>query len=248
MSRIISPSKTKQMNNKVFLCGGAVRDLLSNKKPKDMDYVIMASSYDEMLNYILSHGGKIHQERPQFQTIRAWLPKVENADFALPRKDGVYSDHRRPDDTEIASTLLEDSQRRDFTVNAMYKDVDTEEIIDYHNGKADLEAKILRTVGSAYDRFSEDPLRMLRAIRFAITKGFQLDSDIKGNLSLYSLTMDFIKSVKIERAMEELEKCFAFDTELTLSYINEYNGLFSRLIGNSPGQIRFSPKIVYPKK
>lgn len=241
------------MENKLFLCGGAVRDILCNKKPKDMDYVVLVSSYEEMRNFILSSGGKIFQERPEYQIIRGSLPDVGAADFVLPRKDGAYSDNRRPDSTEIADNLFEDSRRRDFTVNAMYQDVHTGQIIDYHGGKDDLKNLRLQTVGKAYDRFNEDPLRMMRAIRFNLTKGFiNVSSSIVDCLNNPALIEKYKTSVAIERTMEELKKCFEYDTELTLGLIEQFHKFFyGAVFVNSPrnknAKIKLIPTIYYGK-
>jgi tRNA nucleotidyltransferase/poly(A) polymerase len=201
--------------NKFYLTGGCVRDELLGVPSKDYDFVVLVSSFEEMREEIKRNGGEIFLEKPEFQVIRAKFPNYGAADFALPRKDGTYTDGRRPDTTEIAQTLLEDSRRRDFTINAMYKNISTNEIVDYHNGRLDLEDKIIRTVGNMEDRFSEDFLRPVRAIRFHITKDMKLNSDILTFLRS-PIFIENVSNVSHERIREEMYKCFKSHSLKTL--------------------------------
>ncbi len=101
---------------KIYLVGGSIRDQLLGLKSKDLDYAVEAGSYEEMRDYI-KENGKIFLETPEYLTIRAHLKNGEPADFVLCRKDGEYSDGRRPDKV-TPGTLYDDLARRDFTVNA----------------------------------------------------------------------------------------------------------------------------------
>lgn len=117
------------------------------------------------------------------------------------RRDGEYSDHRRPDKVYFSSELYEDLRRRDFTINAMA--YDGEYILDYFDGEADLKNRIIRCVGNPERRFSEDALRILRALRFAS----QLDFEIEYETESYVYEMaDLLKFVSIERSVVELQK------------------------------------------
>lgn len=214
---------------KFYLVGGAVRDKLLGVKVKDLDYAVEAGSYDLMKQAILERGGNIFLESPQFFTIRAKMPKLGVADYVLCRKEGVYKDGRHPESVE-PGTLLDDLARRDFTVNAMAEN-EWGNIIDPYNGIADLKLKNLRTVGKAAERFEEDSLRLLRAIRFAVTKGFKLHYEIKQCLS-DKYFIDKLKSVSNERIREELHKCFSFDTVQTLGMFWAFPHLLTLLEGN----------------
>jgi tRNA nucleotidyltransferase/poly(A) polymerase len=173
---------------------------------------------------IIKNGGEIFFEKPEYQVIRAKFPTYGAADFALPRKDGNYSDGRHPDSTEIASTLYEDSCRRDFTINAMYKNIATGEIIDYHEGQEDLKASTIRCVGEAEDRIKEDSLRLLRALRFMVTKDFLIDRELY-RCFVYSEYTRLLQNVSPERIREEMYKCFKHDTVITMAMLMEYNYL-----------------------
>jgi tRNA nucleotidyltransferase (CCA-adding enzyme) len=207
------------MKVKFYLVGGAVRDRFLGFKSKDKDYAVEADSYADMIQEIKNRGGQIFLEKPEYATARATMPTLGCADYVLCRKDGYYSDGRRPDSV-APGTLLDDLSRRDFTVNAMAIDEDNN-LIDPFFGKVDLlELQMLRCVGDAEDRFKEDSLRMLRAIRFAITKRLSFHDDIYSALSNPNM-VKLLDNVSIERIREELYRCFYFDTPLTLRMITQ---------------------------
>ena len=102
--------------------------------------------------------------------------KVRGVDLAFPRTEGKYSDGRRPDATFRTNDLKEDAARRDFTINSMFMDEDGN-VMDYFGGKDDLQNKIIRTVGNPDERFTEDALRILRAMRFSAKLGFAIEPE-----------------------------------------------------------------------
>lgn len=212
---------------KFYLVGGSLRDSFLGLKSKDLDYVVVCNSFDEMKQAIIDRGGDIFLETPKYLTIRALIPELGSADFVCARRDGDYSDGRRPDSVEIGS-LLDDLSRRDFTVNAIAKDVDTGQVIDPFDGKSDIDNKILRCVGNTKQRFEEDYLRLLRAMRFSITKSFCLSFPIHEALRNEQM-IEGLKSVSIERIWEELNKCFTFSTWKTLNFLDDYLALRSFL-------------------
>lgn len=204
-----------------YQVGGAVRDRLMGLRSKDLDYAVEAPSYAAMVRWIREKGGEIFLEQPQYWTVRAKLAGGQPADFVLCRKDGQYTDGRRPDSVE-PGTLADDLARRDFTVNAIAYDEETGEYIDPYNGRAYIEAKILVCVGDARVRFFEDALRLLRAIRFAITKDFDLGDDVIGCLQNAGFAERLAETVSTERKREELERCFAFSTPRTLQMLARF--------------------------
>ncbi len=215
---------------KFYLVGGAVRDKLLGLKSKDNDYVVTAGSYNEMKQAIEDKGGEIFLESPQHFTIRALIPKMGAADFVLPRVDGCYSDGRRPDSVSVG-TLHDDLARRDFTMNAIAFDEESGEYIDPFNGREDIKNNLIRCVGKAYDRFHEDSLRLLRAIRFKITKNFELDEDVVACLSDWMLALR-LANVSDERKREELHKCLAKDTPATLKLLAKYHLISEAVFGS----------------
>lgn len=214
---------------KAYLVGGAVRDKILGHKSKDLDYAVEAPSFDSMLAWAQERG-TVFLSCPQFGTLRAKLGHT-TADYALCRTDGQYSDGRRPD-TVSPATLADDLARRDFTVNAIALDEERGEYIDPHHGIADCHTRTLRAVGDAHARMSEDPLRLLRAVRFAITKGFTLHTDLVECLHNTTLVERISTSVSTERVREELHRCFVYDTMATLEILAEFRALRHAALGN----------------
>jgi tRNA nucleotidyltransferase (CCA-adding enzyme) len=213
----------------LYRVGGCVRDALLGRRSKDIDYAVEAPSYDAMVAWVRDRG-TVWQERPQFQTVRAKVAGID-ADFVLCRRDGAYSDARRPDSVELGD-IYDDLARRDFTMNAIAVCEADKIPIDPHGGRADIGARLIRTVGAAEDRFNEDALRLLRAMRFHLTLGFDLHGDIRGCLTDAAL-LDKLVAVSVERQQLELEKCFRADTLRTLEFFEEFSGLRARIFSTS---------------
>ncbi|MFT7644272.1 MAG: tRNA nucleotidyltransferase/poly(A) polymerase, partial [Pirellulaceae bacterium] len=125
--------------------------------------------------------------------------QIEVATF---RKDAGYSDGRHPDSVSFSSAE-EDAQRRDFTINGLFFNPLTNEVLDYVGGQADLERQVLRAIGDPHERLAEDKLRMLRAIRFAASYGFKLDEETKAAVTEHA---DEIGIVSVERISAELRR------------------------------------------
>lgn len=208
---------------KFYQVGGSVRDQLLGQKSKDIDFAVEAASYDDMKDAILGKGGKIFLESPEYFTIRAHMAPHGACDFVLCRKDGEYVDGRRPESVE-AGTLYDDLARRDFKMNAIAIGEDGE-YIDPFNGMGDISRSRISCVGNPEDRFQEDGLRIIRAIRFAVVKQFVLDEDIDDYLRKEYLPRR-LSGVSNERIREELQKAFSFDTPMTLKLLNNYNLTF----------------------
>jgi tRNA nucleotidyltransferase/poly(A) polymerase len=210
------------------------------KVSKDIDFSVEAPSYEAMREAVIARCGGdpdcIKVDKPEFVTIRAVDPKLGGVDFVLCRKDGTYqNDGRRPDFVEIG-TLLDDLARRDFTVNAMARAEDGA-LIDPFDGAIDLQNRILRCVGHTEKRMREDSLRMLRALRFSLTKGFTLAAPLESFL-LSPDNVELLGNISIERIREELLKCLDFDTLGTLQMLEKFwrirNHIFSRNIRLTP--------------
>lgn len=199
-----------------YLVGGAVRDELLGVKSKDLDYSVEAPSFEAMRDWILSQGMEIFLDKPEFNIIRARNGK-EVADYVMCRKEGPYTDSRHPDWVE-AGTIFDDLARRDFTVNAIAKDAETGEYIDPWDGRNDLEAGMLRAVGNAKDRLSEDPLRAFRALRFLVTKDFNISGSLHDAMR-EDYNMD---SVSTERIRDEVFKMFKHDTADAMFWLSSY--------------------------
>lgn len=152
----------------VFFAGGCVRDRLLDKSPKDYDIATNATP-----EQVLTLFPKADSIGAHFGVMLVKL-NGEHFEIATFRTDGSYSDGRRPE-TVAYSSPEEDAQRRDFTVNGLFEDPFTGELIDYVEGKTDLASKTLRAIGNPDERFNEDALRLMRAVRFATVLGFEIE-------------------------------------------------------------------------
>src|SRR5262249_16688720 len=153
-----------------YLVGGCVRDILLGREPADYDVATDAIP-DEVMRIF----PRTYTVGAQFGVV---LVPFENGDekdaieVATFRTDGLYSDGRHPDEVRFPKSAKEDVQRRDFTINGLLLDpMKGDEVLDYVGGHADLSAGLIRTIGEPERRFSEDKLRMLRALRFAARFG-----------------------------------------------------------------------------
>lgn len=151
------------------------------------------------------------------------------ADFVLARKEGEYIDGRRPDRVEIG-TLEDDLARRDFTMNAIAKD-ENGYYTDPYNGRQDIRDGIIRAVGDPMDRFTEDALRAVRALRFGVTKQMQIDDDVQKAMQSAQVLVALRDNISDERIQQELSKMFRFDTVNSLRALGMFpqltNAIFS---------------------
>jgi tRNA nucleotidyltransferase (CCA-adding enzyme) len=221
---------------RVYEVGGTVRDKILGVPNKDNDFAVEAPSYDAMRDYILDRG-RIYLEHPEFFTIRA---HIENnfrgapldADFVLCRKESTYTDGRRPDSVSVGA-IYDDLARRDFTMNAIAIDIETNDIIDPYNGVKDIVHGIIRCVGKAEDRFEEDALRMVRALRFSITKRMKIHNSIT-RFFTDAYYLDLLKyNISEDRKRDELMRMFKFDTIQTLDLLARYPKMRDHLFGDS---------------
>jgi poly(A) polymerase len=218
--------------------GGKIRDEILGLQSKDVDYVAVPNEtllkeYTEALDmfqvltdYLTDEKFEIFLNTPGCFTIRAKFPDGHKykgvADFVMARKEIGYIPGTR---TPIVrpGTLFDDLERRDFTLNAMAKGEDGK-IIDFFNGMEDLSNMVLRTPLDCKVTFDDDPLRILRAIRFSITKGFTIPHEMWREMYYYNYD-EKMGVVSTERIKDELFKCFKHDTMETLEALNVYPNL-----------------------
>jgi tRNA nucleotidyltransferase (CCA-adding enzyme) len=210
----------KDNNYKLLIVGGAVRDAFLNKTPKDYDLVTNAVP-DKVEEIMAKAGFKTLPTGKAFGVINVFTSEGEY-EIATTRID-VGSDGRRPD-TVTFTDIEGDVSRRDLTINALYYDIETHEIIDLVDGIQDIKNGVIRTVGKAEDRFKEDRLRIMRSIRFsgrfgneldpAIDSALQKDASLEG-ISGERIRDEFIKGIKSAKSqkhfLEMLDKYHLFD-------------------------------------
>ncbi len=207
--------KLKKSGYQAFLVGGCVRDFLLDKKPKDWD--IATDAKPEEIQEIFSTFAGATADKPAtvyenlFGTVGV---KTESEDPSLKiievttfRLEGKYTDKRHPDEVKFAKTIEEDLARRDFTINAIALKIENLklkiELTDPFDGQKDLKNKIIRTVGEPENRFNEDTLRLMRAVRFATELNFKIEEKTAAAIKKESGLLAVIAK---ERIRDELEK------------------------------------------
>lgn len=179
-----------------YIVGGCVRDAILGKEPDDWDITTSAKPeevkalFSRTIDTGLAHG-----------TVTVMFGK-EGYEVTTYRVDGKYEDHRRPSTVTFTASLIEDMKRRDFTINAMAYN-ETKGIVDHFDGVGDLKRHMIRCVGNPKERFDEDALRILRAVRFAAQLDFAID---KGTQEAIRNQAVFLKDISAERIHVELTK------------------------------------------
>lgn len=203
-----------------YAVGGCVRDMLLKLTPHDVDFTTNATP-DEILDCFKEY--KTFELGKKFGTISV-LNDGAIYEITTYRIDGEYTDSRHPDKVEFSRNLKDDLARRDFTVNAMAMDSNGN-VVDIYNGKADLESKLIRAVGDAEKRFTEDALRIFRALRFSAKLGFSIEeSTAKACKNLAHL----LDNVHPQRLRDELTAFIIGDNVPEL--LTEYRDVFARII------------------
>lgn len=225
----------EKCGHEAYMVGGCVRDSVLGRKPHDYD-ICTSATPDEILKAFPDE--EIILTGLQHGTVTILINK-EPFEVTTYRIDGDYSDNRRPDNVTFTKNLVEDLRRRDFTINAMAYNPKTG-LIDPFNGMEDIKYKKIRCVGSAEDRFNEDALRILRAIRFEAQLGF---AGLPETMFEIERQYDRLKNISIERINSEFCKIVAseqFCVELVL-----YPNVFSLFIPELKDLIGFQQNNPY---
>ncbi|PIP25001.1 MAG: hypothetical protein COX34_01070 [Candidatus Nealsonbacteria bacterium CG23_combo_of_CG06-09_8_20_14_all_36_12] len=205
-------TQLKKQGFEAYIVGGCVRDFLRGVEPEDWD--VATNAKPEEIGKISLRSFADNKFGTVTVLTGSETPKLKEIEITPYRIDEKYSDKRHPDKIRWAKTIEEDLARRDFTINAMAMNKKGE-IIDPFSGKKDLENKIIRAVGNPDERFNEDALRMMRAVRFATTLSFEIESKttqaIKKNaiwlqaISKERIRDEFLKIIMAEKAADGIE-------------------------------------------
>lgn len=197
------PEKVKYIINTImeagyeaYAVGGCIRDSVLGREPSDWDITTSASPYQvkELFRRTVDTGIK-------HGTVTVMLDK-DGYEVTTYRIDGAYEDGRHPREVVFTASLLEDLKRRDFTINAMaYNEKDG--LVDAFDGMGDIERKMVRCVGNPMERFSEDALRIMRAVRFSAQLGYRIEEETAGAIGRLALEL---KRISAERIQTELVK------------------------------------------
>jgi len=227
--------------SKIFEVGGCVRDGILGVHTNDIDFTFVLDDtnqtvdegWDIMLKHLKSEGFKIFLETKDCFTVRAKFPNGHQheglvADFVMARKEvGVIEGTRRP--ILELGTLEDDLTRRDFTLNALAKDLEGN-IIDLFDGRTHLEMGLLVTPLDPVKTFLDDPLRLIRALRFSVTKGFTIAPGVWSAMFIKDVLDKLELVVSQERIQTELTKMLKYDTIGTLRLLSEIDRIEPRLL------------------
>ena len=215
---------------KIYEVGGCIRDSLLGIESKDIDYSVVLDNtdqtvdegWDQMLSFLKKERYKIFLETKDCFTVRAKFPighinEGLVADFVMARKEVGYVLGTRKPILEVG-TLYDDLIRRDFTLNALAKDMDGN-IIDYFNGIEHLKEGLLVTPLNPMKTMMDDPLRILRALRFSLTKDLEVHTDIMESMKQPDILDKLKKTVSQERIREEITKMMMCDTIKTMKLL-----------------------------
>ncbi len=219
----------------VFLVGGAVRDIILDTKVTDFDFLVCNVSSEDLESFLAKNGSVVFAGSNfgvwKFREIGR--PAHEVYDIALPRTEfsmhnqGLYRDFNVQTDPHLP--VEKDLHRRDFTINAMAYNLQTETIIDPHNGQADLKAKLLRTVGDPEERFTEDFSRMIRALRFSLQLNFDIEAETRSTIKKMIVRLnDTIQDKRVvpyEIISEEFLKSLLHNPRKAIEVWDEYGAL-----------------------
>ena len=182
---------------RLYLVGGTVRDYLLNLPLDDMDAVSDATP-DEIVSFLPN----VDQTFARLGSLKYKNPDGIKFDITTLRKESGYLDNRHPSEIIFVKDLKIDYQRRDFTINALYLD-EKLNVIDYSNGQKDLNNRLLRMIGDPDIRLKEDPLRILRAIRFALMLDFKIDDEL---LKSMQDNFNLLRNITDAKIRSELNK------------------------------------------
>jgi tRNA nucleotidyltransferase (CCA-adding enzyme) len=214
-----------------YIVGGSIRDLILGLTPDDWDITTNAKP-EEILAifprafYENNYGtvGIVPHETEDLSQITENIRTIEITPY---RKEGKYTDSRRPDDVTFTDKIEDDLSRRDFTVNAIAYDPIKDIIKDMHNGIKDIENDTLKTVGNPEQRFTEDNLRLLRAVRIATKLNFSIESNTLAAIVKLSAN---IETVSLERIRDEFIKLFKTRTPMVGFIMLQYTGLLKHIM------------------
>jgi len=228
----------KNSGYEAYIVGGCVRDMLLGLTPKDFD--ITTSALPEQIKAVFK-AYRIIETGIKHGTVTVIIDNTP-LEITTFRTDGTYTDNRRPDSVSFTTSLEEDVKRRDFTVNAMCYNPEIG-LVDYCGGKEDLERKLIRAVGVPAERFKEDSLRILRALRFASVYGFEIEAETANAILEYK---HLLKNVASERISVEINKLLCGENvyKILMDFFPAFEEIFPEF-ENANGFSQNSPYHIY---
>jgi len=195
---------------RLWLIGGSTRDYLLNRPVVDFDLTTDAlptqmQTFLPNANFRFAHYGTVQMKQDQY-----------SIDVTTLRQESLYQDKRHPQSITFVKEPKLDYSRRDLTINALYMDTNTN-ILDFGNGQEDLSKKILRMIGDPYLRIQEDPLRILRVIRFQHSLGFTLEANLAKALQQSLSLLDYLNPQKVKQELNKMLVHQPYEAKLLLA-------------------------------
>ncbi len=208
-----------------YLVGGCVRDLLIGRIPKDWD--ITTNARPEQIQPLFEETFYENDFGTVGVVTQSDDPRLKVVEITPYRIEGKYSNARHPDDIRWAETVSDDLKRRDFTINAIAYDPSSDTLVDEHGGASDLKRKLLVSVGDPNDRFAEDALRMLRAIRLSAELDFTLDGGVAAAIAVQA---DKLAQISQERIRDEFTRILESDRPMQAIYVAQKLGIVKYIV------------------
>lgn len=218
----------EQLSNagfEAYLVGGCVRDLVLGREPKDWD--ITTNATPEEIQRLFSETFYENKFGTVGVVTESESPRLKVVEITPFREEGKYSNARHPDEIRWANTLSEDLKRRDFSVNALAYEPRSGILIDEHNGEKDIQRKLIVAVGNPSERFKEDALRMLRAIRLSAELDFTIEAK---TASCIAADAPLLEKISRERVRDEFIRIIESPRPMQSLYVAEKLGLLSHII------------------
>lgn len=215
----------KSADFEAYLVGGCVRDLLISREPKDWDITTNAAPEEIQGLFVETF------YENTFGTVGVVTEsedvKLKVVEVTPYRLESGYTNARHPDEVQFSKTLADDLKRRDFTINAIAYDPESGEIVDLHEGREDIARKIIRTVGDPQERFAEDALRMLRAVRLSAELDFAIDAKTAAGIATNAAQLAKISK---ERIRDELVRILMSPRPMQAIYVAQKLGILPYIL------------------
>ena len=215
----------KKAGFEAYLVGGCVRDLLISREPKDWD--ITTNATPEEIQGLFTETFYENTFGTVGVVTESEDPKLKVVEVTPYRIESGYSNARHPDEVRFSTTLADDLKRRDFTVNAIAYDPESGELVDQHGGREDIARRIIATVGDPQERFSEDALRMLRAVRLSAELDFAIDAQTAAGIAANAPQLAKISK---ERIRDELVRILMSPRPMQAIYVAQKLGILTYIL------------------
>ena len=211
--------------HEAYLVGGCVRDLLFGRTPKDWD--LTTNAHPEQIQALFMETFYENTYGTVGLVTQSEDPRLKVIEITPYRIEGEYSNARHPDEVKFSENLEDDLKRRDFTINAIAYEPGSQELVDLHGGQKDLEKRVIATVGESSERFAEDALRMLRAVRLSAELDFVIDAAAMTGIVAQASQLEKISK---ERVRDELIRILMSPRPMQALYVAQKLGLLKYMI------------------